>query len=597
MRNFGRLICILAIAIYPSLNASAQEIAGSIRGTVLDASGATVSSAKVTAVQTETGLARTAATDSQGVYDFVELPIGHYRIEVEAKGFKKYVQEGISLDVNHIATVVVRLAVGIPTQEVRVQADASLVETTVTSLGKTVGEREVLDLPLNGRDFAQLGLLQPGVFPITPGLAEAGGSLRSGQAYAVNGQRPESNNFLIDGANNFNSVDGGLVIQLPIDSIAEFHILTHTASAEFGHSSGSTTNIVTRAGTNAFHGALWEFLRNDAMDAKSFFATSVEPLKRNQFGGTVGGPIKHDRTFFFGYYEGLRLRQGETVSATVPTQAERGGDFGLLCTQAGGAFNSAGFCSAQNGQLLNVFTSPAPTPLPFNKLTGVDPLSENLLSLFPLPNDPALGPNGFISTQTLNQTNDQFGNRVDHYLTSRDVLNFRYMFSQGNTTDPLSTAGANVPGFPVGENQRAQNFVAQETRTFSPNLIGVLRISFLRDKFLFNQAINHQTPASLGFEYSPSLDAAVGPPFLQVSGYASAGDPITGPRDTYEDAFDLSGSVTWIRGRHEMKFGGGYGHDSVNALFGIATNGFFVFAPAPLTDAFASFLIGQRSEE
>jgi hypothetical protein len=607
MRNLSRLICALTIGILSSLSASAQEIAGSIRGTVLDASGGVVSGATVTAVQTETGLERTATTDSQGAYVFVELRVGHYRLEAQAAGFKKYVQEGIAVDVNQIATIVVHLAVGTPTEEVRVQADAALVETTVTSLGKTVGEREVLDLPLNGRDFTQLGLLQPGVFPITPGLAEAGGSLRDGQAYAVNGQRPESNNFLIDGANNFNAVDGGLVIKLPIDSIAEFHILTHTASAEFGHSTGSTTNIITRSGSNAFHGAAWEFLRNDAMDAKSFFASSVEPLKRNQFGGTFGGPVKRDKTFFFGYYEGLRLRQGETVSATVPTQVERGGDFGQLCTSLKGSngqldgFNSSGICASSggqgppdfNGQLLNVFTMPAPTPLPFNKLPGVNPFSQNLLSLFPLPNNPALGPNGFTSTQTLDQTNDQFGIRVDHYLTSRDALNFRYMFSQGNTVDPLSTAGANVPGFPVGEDQRAQNFVAQETHTFSPSLIGVLRLSFLRNKFLFNQAINHTTPASLGFQYAPSLDAAIGPPFLQVSGYASSGDPITGPRNTYEDAFDLSGSVTLIRGRHEMKFGGGYGHDSVNVLFGIATNGFFVFAPAPLTDAFASFLIGQ----
>ena len=503
MRYFRKLIFILAMTICSSLATSAQEIAGSLRGTVQDASGGVVSGARVSAIQTETGLVRTAITDSQGAYVLVELLVGHYRLEAEAKGFKKYVQEGIALDVNQTATVLVHLAVGIPTEEVRVQADAALIETTVTSLGKTVGERDVLDLPLNGRNFSQLGLLQPGVFPITPGLAEAGGSLRNGQAYAVNGQRPESNNFLIDGANNFNAVDGGLVIQLPIDSIAEFHILTHAASAEFGHSTGSTTNIVTRSGTNAFHGAAWEFLRNDALDAKSFFATSVEPLKRNQFGGTFGGPIKRDKTFFFGYYEGLRNRQGETVSATVPTQTERGGDFGLLCTQAGGTFNGSGICSAPQGQLLNVFAGPPPQPLPFNMLPGVSPFSQSLLSFFPLPNQPALGPNAFSTTQTLSQNNDQFGIRVDHYLTAQDVLNFRYMFSQGNTTDPLSTAGANVPGFPVGEGQRAQNFVAQEAHTFSPSLTGVFRVSFLRNKFLFNQAINHQTPASLGFQYCP----------------------------------------------------------------------------------------------
>ena len=589
MRKLRRLILTLVIATYPILSVSAQEIAGSIRGTVLDASGGVVSGAKVIAVQTETGLVRAATTDSQGAYVLVELLVGHYRLEAEAKGFKKYIQEGIALDVNQTATVVVRLAVGIPSEEVRVEADAALVEITVTSLGKTVGERDVLDLPLNGRNFSQLGLLQPGVFPITPGLAVAGGSLRNGQAYAVNGQRPESNNFLIDGANNFNAVDGGLVIQLPIDSIAEFHILTHTASAEFGHSSGSTTNIITRSGTNAFHGAAWEFLRNDAMDAKSFFATSVEPLKRNQFGGTFGGPIKRDKTFFFGYYEGLRNRQGETVSATVPTQAEQQGDFGLLCTRVNGTFNSSGICSAPQGQLVNEFSS---QPFPFNKLPGIDPLSKSLLSFFPLPNQLSLGPNAYSATATLDQNNDQFGVRVDHYLTSRDVLNFRYMFSEGQTTDPLSTAGANVPGFPVGEGQRAQNFVAQETHTFSPTLTAVARFSFLRNKFLFNEAVNHTTPASLGFQFAPSLDAAIGPPFIQVSGYASVGDPITGPRDTYENAVDISGSVTWIRGRHEMKFGGGYGHDQINVLFGIASNGFFVFAPVPANDAFASFLLG-----
>ncbi len=589
MRNLRSLICILAVVMYSSLNASAQEIAGSIRGTVQDASGAIVSGAKVTAVQTETGLERTVTTDSLGAYVFVELPIGHYRLEAEAKGFKKYIQQGISLGVNQTAMVAVRLEIGTAAQEVRVQANAPLVETTVTSLGKTVGERDVLDLPLNGRDFTQLGLLQPGVFPITPGLAVAGGSLRSGQAYAVNGQRPESNNFLIDGANNFNAVDGGLVIHLPIDAIAEFHILTHTARAEFGHSTGSTTNIITRSGTNAFHGAAWEFLRNDAMDAKSFFASSVEPLKRNQFGGTFGGPIKKDKTFFFGYYEGLRNRQGETVSATVPTQTEQQGDFGLLCIQAGGSFNSSGICSAPAGQLVNEFSN---QPFAFNKLPGIDPLSHTLSAFFPLPNQPSLGPNAYSTTQTLMQNNDQFGLRVDHYLTSQDVLNFRYMFSQGDTTDPLSTAGANVPGFPVGEGQRAQNIVGQETHTFSPMLIGVARFSFLRNKYLFNEAVNHTTPSSLGFQYAPSLDAAIGPPFIQVSGYASVGDPITGPRDTYENAFDISGSLTWIHGRHEMKFGGGYSHDQVNVLFGIASNGFFVFAPVPANDAFASFLLG-----
>lgn len=584
------LLAVILLGMVAAEHTAGQEIAGSIRGSVVDGSGAVVSRVRVTATQRETGLKRSAMSDAQGAYVLVELPVGHYRLEAEAPGFKKYVQDGISLEVNQTATVAVRLAVGLQTQEIQVRTDAPLVEPTATSLGKTVEERDVLDLPLNGRNFSQLGLLQPGVVPVTPGLQEAGGSLRNGQAYAVNGQRPESNNFLIDGADNFNGVDAGFVIEPPIDAIAEFRILTHTASAEFGHSSGSTTNLITRSGTNEIHGAAWEFLRNDAMDAKSFFAQSVEPLKRNQFGATVGGPIHRDKTFFFAYYEGLRNRQGETTSATVPTALEKQGDFGQLCTQAGGAFDGSGICSAPNGQLINEFSG---QPFPYNRLPFINSISQNLLPYFPDPNGPSSQPNLYTTTQTLDQNNDQFGVRVDHYLTAKDVLNFRYMFSQGNSTDPLSTAGANLPGFPVGEGQRAQNFVAQETHTFSPTLTGVARFSFLRNKYLFTEHLNHTTPASLGFQYAPSLDAAIGPPFVQISGYASVGDPITGPRNTYEDAFDLSASLTWIHGRHDMKFGGGYGHDSVNLLFGIASNGFFVFAPAPVNDAFASFLFGQ----
>ena len=180
----------------------------------------------------------------------LELPVGHYRLEVTATGFQKYLQDGISLNVNETAAVPVHLAVGSEKEQVQVQADAELIQPTVTSLGKVVHEREILDLPLNGRDFSQLGSLQPGVVPLTPGLLEAGGSLREQQGYAVNGQRPESNNFLIDGANNFNGVDGGFVLEPPIDAIQEFRILTHNSNAEFGHNLGSTTNIITRSGAN-----------------------------------------------------------------------------------------------------------------------------------------------------------------------------------------------------------------------------------------------------------------------------------------------------------------------------------------------------------
>jgi len=593
---------ILVVALLCAISASGQQITGSIRGAVSDPSGALVQNAAVSAKQIETGLTRTAETDRAGNFLLLELPVGHYRLEVSAKGFGTYLQEGISLDVNETATVSVKLAVGSGGEKVQVVADAELIQPTVTSLGKVVNEREILDLPLNGRDFSQLGTLQPGVVPLTGGLLEAGGSLREQQGYSVNGQRPESNNFLIDGANNVDGVDGGFVLEPPIDAVQEFRILTHNSNAEFGHNLGSTTNIITRSGSNNYHGAAWEFFRNDALDATRFPDSEPEPLKQNQFGVSFGGPVRHDKTFFFGFYEGYRNRKGDSFITAVPSLAERQGDFSELCKT--GFFTSGpptGFCKDvdSKGKPINtLFNILVGQPYPFNQMPAPDPMnpmaqspfSLSLLSLFPTPD---VGTNEFLSSGTRSDDRNQFGLRIDHYLTSADTLNFRYMFNNTHRFDPLSTAGANIPGYPVGEDHRAQNFVAQETHTFSPAVIGVARFSYLRNKFLFDEHINHTPLSSLGFTYSPSLALAAGPPFLLLTQYSSVGDPITGPRDTYENAFDYSGSLNWVRGAHEFKFGAGYQHLQVNALQGIATNGFFVFAPFPVTDSFASFLWGS----
>jgi hypothetical protein len=576
---------VLIFTVLACFRLSAQQITGNIRGTVTDPTGAVIRDAAVTARQEETGLSRSATSDRSGNYVLLELPIGHYHLQVAAKGFQEYAQDGITLNVNETAYVSPHLAVGSEKEQVLVSADAELIEPTVTSMGKVVDQRELEDLPLNGRNFSQLGLLQPGVVPLTPGIAEAGGSLRNGQAYAVNGQRPESNNFLIDGANNFNGVDGGFILKPPVDAISEFRIITHSANAEFGGALGSTTNIITRSGTNHVHATLWEFLRNDAVDANNYFAQTKEPLKQNQFGAAAGGPVKKDKTFIFGFYEGFRNRQGETALTTVPSLKQRTGDFSELCPEG----FTAGFCNNPANQLFNVFAN---APYPNNQVPQgqFNSVSKNLLSFFPLPN---AGTNLFSTTQTLSNNTDQFGIKVDHYLDPHDSLSFRYMFNQLSQLDPLSPGGASVPGFPVGEDQRAQNFVAEETHTFSPGLIAIARFSFLRNKFLFGEHENHESPSSLGFQYKPSLDIAAGPPFIQVNGYSTVGDPITGPRNTYEDVFDYSASLSWVRGNHELKFGGGYQHQQINVLQGIATNGFFVFVPFPVTDAFASFLTGQ----
>ncbi len=573
---------LLIFVVLAGLSVSAQQITGSIRGTVTDSTGAVVQGAAVTVKQTETDLSRTAVTDRGGNYVVLELPVGTYRLQITAKGFKEYVQTGISVDVNQSASVSPHLAVGSEIEVVQVNADADLIAPTETSMGKVVGERELEDLPLNGRNFSQLGLLQPGVVPITPGLVEAGGGLRDNQPYSVNGSRPESNNFLIDGADNFNGVDGGFVLKPPVDAISEFRIITQNANAEFGDALGSTTNIITRSGTNYFHGALWDFLRNDAVDARNYFQTQPLPLRQNQFGATVGGPVIKNKLFFFGYYEGFRNEQGVTALTTVPSLQERTGNFAELCPEG----FTHGFCNNPANQLFNVFAN---APYPNNQLPSINPISQNLLQYFPAPN---AGNNLYSASGVINNDYNQFGIKVDDYLTQKDNLNFRYSFYQSSDLNPLSPQGASVPGFPVGQGQRAQNFVAQETHTFTPTLVGVLRFSFLRNKLLYGQSEVHTSPESLGFQYSPSLAVAEGPPFIQISGYTDIGNPITGPRNTYENLYNISGAMSWSRGRHLFKFGGGYQYQQINVTQGIATNGFFVFAPFPVTDAFASFLSG-----
>ena len=587
-RTFPSVVVIL----FAGVVLHAQQETASIRGSVTDPSGASVVRAHVMAVQLDTGFTRQVETDNQGDYLLVLLPIGHYRLEAIARGFKKYVQEGITLGVNQVAVVPVQLSVGSTQQTIDVKADAVLVQTT-NDLGQTVHDRDILDLPLNGRNFSQLGLLQPGTAPLTQGLQQAGGSLRSGQSYAVDGMRPESNEFLVDGAENYNSINAGFVLKPPPDAIAEFRILTNTASAEFGHNAGSNTNIVTSSGSNHIHGDVYDFLRNDALDARNFFSTNVEPLKQNQFGGTLGGPIRRDKTFLFGYYEGFRNRQGETQLTTVPTAAERQGDFSALCS----SYSSQGICTDPTGtQLVNVFASP-PQPLPFNQLPpgAISSISQNLLAFYPLPNAPNYGPNAYGTTQELHNTSDQFGLRLDHYLSSRDTISFHYLFTNGSQLDPLSIAGANVPGFPVGENFRAQNAALEETHSFSPSVVNVARFSFLRNKFFGDEATNHTPSLLTGIHVLPHAGKPGRPPLcrgwwlcVRRQSHHRTGDT------SYQNTFSLTDSLAWVRGKHELKFGGELQRDQLNTLLGIASNGFFVFAPVPIAgDAFADFLIGQ----
>src|SRR5262249_25470703 len=335
-----------------------QDATGKIEGTLRDPQGALVPNASVTVTNLRTGAQKATQSDKLGTFAVVLLPIGEYRITVEAINFSKYVREPITLNVNDTIHLLIDLMLGSPQETVQVTSDVPLVETVSNALGKVTSEREILDLPLNGRNFSQLGVLQAGAAPLTQGLAEAGGALRAGHAYSINGLRPESNDFLIDGARNINNVDSGFALKPPLDAIAEFRIITGGAGAEFGGNLASNTNLVIKSGSNELHGSAYEFFRNDVFDARNFFRKEPEPepLKQNQFGATLGGPLKKDRTFFLGFYEGFRNRQGVTRTKAVPTALERQGDFSQ-------SVNSKG----EVPPLLLFFPGPEPQPIPGNR--------------------------------------------------------------------------------------------------------------------------------------------------------------------------------------------------------------------------------------
>ncbi|HVW84792.1 MAG TPA: carboxypeptidase regulatory-like domain-containing protein [Bryobacteraceae bacterium] len=559
------------------LVAAAQDTTAVLEGLITDPSGGVISGAAVRVTNSANGYTQSQKSSSSGSYH-LSLPPGQYVLTVEASNFGRYTRTGVQLNVSQTARIDVSLTLVRDKDTVTVNAESPLVNTSSNEIGNVVTTRELEDLPLNGRNFTQLGLLQPGVAPLTGGLAEAGGSLRGGQAYAVDGQRPESNNYLLNGLTNVNRVDGGYALKTPVDAIQEFRILTQTAPAEYGGTSGATTTVVTRSGTNAVHGVLYEFLRNDALDARNFFASTVEPLKQNQFGGTLGGPLRKNKDFFFGYYEGFRNVQGVTQSATVPSDAQRTGDF-------------SGVRDPQTGQpvpLINYFSG---QPFPNNMIPSqaISPIAQKLVQFYPHAN---AGPNLFITTQNRRNQTDQGGIRLDHVFREADQLAFHYTQSRSSNIDPLSVAGANVPGFPVGEDIGTHEASISETHLFSNSAVNIFRAGFFRNGFDTDNPLNRTSPRDLGFNYDSSLATAKGTPFFIVSGYASIGDPITGPRDTTQNTYEAQDSFAKTFAAHSFKTGVEFRRNQINMTEGIASNGFFVFAPFPASDPFASFLLG-----
>jgi hypothetical protein len=555
-----------------------QDPTGIIEGQILDSSKARVPRAHVSATNTSTGVVSSEHSSENGTFHFAALPVGDYNLHVTASGFAPFDEMHVRVDVGRRINIPITLQVASASTRVDV-AESGVTVDASPALGKVVSARQATDLPLNGRNLTQLGLLQPGVAPLTFGLQEAGGILRSGQAYAVNGEPPESNNYLLDGVTNVDSVNGGFALRTPVDAVDEFRILTLNAAAEYGETSGATTTVVTKSGGNEFHGDLYDFLRNNAFDSRNFFAPSTEPLHQNQFGATLGGPIRRNKDFFFMYYEGQRDRQGETQAAIVPTAAERQGDFSGLVNPSTGSPEP----------LINEF---AGEPFPNNQIPSymLNSISLKAEALYPLPN---VGPNLFSSTEMLTNNYDQGGFRLDHYFSNGDQLFARYAASGVSTLDPLPINGSNVPGFPVADSITTNSATISDTHSFSPRTLQTIQVAFFRNVFLYEDAQNHTPASSLGFQYQPTLATSTGVPYLIVSGYADVGNPITGPQNTYQNDYQAYYSLAVTRGSHNFKLGGDLDRQQINVLLGIATNGFFVFAPFPASDSFASFLLGQ----
>ncbi len=567
----------LLLAAIP-LSLLAQDPTGTLEGQITDPSAARVPGAEVTAVNSQTGLSARLFSSNDGSFHFSSLPVGRYHLTIRAKGFAVYEVDGIRIDVNRVVSLPVALAIAAAGEQVFVKTDSEIIDHSST-LDSVVSSQQATDLPLNGRNLTQLGPLQPEVAPMTSGLNEAGGILRSGQAYSVNRQRPESNNYLLDGVSNTDSVNGGFALRTPVDAVSEFRILTSNAPAEYGRTSGATTTVVTKSGTNGFHGDLYEFLRNNKLDSRNFFAPATEPLHQNQFGVTLGGPVRRNRDFFFAFYEGQRNWQGKTQAAIVPTAVQRAGDFSGMIDSATG----------QPKPLINEFTG---QPFPGNQIPAqlMNPIALQAEKSYPLGN---LSPSLFSSTQIQTNNYDQGGLRLDHYFKNWDQLFGRYATSALHALDPLPINGSGVPGFPVANDITTQSATLSEVHLFSPSVVQTARLAFLRNVFLYAQAQNHLPASDLGFQYAPTLGVSAGPPYLIVSGYASIGNPITGPQNTHQNDYQGFYSLAATRGAHNLKFGAEWDRQQINATLGIATNGFFVFAPFPASDSFASFLLGQ----
>ncbi len=628
-------ISALSLCLICSTLMSAQSTGGRILGRVADPSGAVLAGVKVTATNEATGGSREAQTNEAGDYVLVEIPPGTYTVQYELTGFKKNVQKGIIVDVNQVVTLNSALQIGGSQEIVEVSSEIPQVDTTSTQLGAVINERSVNELPLNTRDTYQFLQLQPGV---QAQLGSSSGALFFGSddagAVSVNGGRTRANNFSVNGGDANDLFVNLPTIQPTPDSIAEFRVITNTFDAEYGRNSGSVVNVITKSGTNALHGNIYEYFRNTILDAQGFLNTTRPQLNQNQFGGTLGGAIARDRTFFFVSYEGRRIRQGQQGQVVnVPTTGQRSGDFSQILDPSGSTNAFTGTITDQfvadvlNGRTgcTNAITSPVGSGgaggqmpaagLSWNQVfpTSVippacqDPVAVNLQRFIPGANLPG---NQFQNVPVGTNNANQLTLRFDHKINVRQNLSAYYYFNDGTRLTPFNTfeaAGANVPGFGNYDNSRDQQYNLTHTWTLTNALVNEARFVYMREGelgFLKNVSTGAVTSSCTGaaaaycftgtsdsstivstYGTSPKLGITpglstsfTGVPYVNIAGFVNFGNNWEGTLPQVGNSFQWSDGLTWVKGNHTMKFGVDVRRGRFDQFYYFNVNGDYTFS-------------------
>jgi Carboxypeptidase regulatory-like domain len=628
---FFALLALLALL---ALSAWAG-VGGSISGTVTDSSVAVVAKASVTATNTDTGIQQTVATDDKGFYSFPSLPVGHYDLQITSASFRPYRRTGIVINANSALTIDAALQVGDRQDVVTVAENELHVETTSTQNGEVITAAQMTAVPLNGRSFTDLLALQPGVAPVSSitsdTVQDVGASALSPSGVlnpgtiSINGQREFANNFIVNGSDAEEDVNMGAAIVPNLDSIAEFRILTNNFDAEYGEFSGGQINVVTKSGTNEFHGNLFEFVRTTDLDARNYFSPTRGAFDQNQFGGTFGGPIRKNKIFFFGDYQGTRSTQGiDSGQIPVPSVQDRTGNLSDLAssfvtTDANGNMVPTTVSGPYFANLLSqklgypvAAGEPYYTPGCTNTTCvfpgAVIPQSawsapaSNLLQYIPAPNNA----NGTFSTSASNETlrDDKGAYRLD--ANTRFGLMSAYYFlddwSQNNPY-PVAQGGANVPGFNALYTGRAQLIDLGDTKTLSSTAVNEFHFSFMRNANDLGEPVGGVgvSLGSQGFEVGPGTPGIV-PLSPKTEGVESVGfnsftiGTNTNELKQIENTFQWLDNFSKVIGTHTIKFGGEFHYDQVNVNAIAQFNGSFLFFGTETGSDFADFLIGAPSQ-